>query len=131
MFVRRSNSKIIGCAEEKQDGWGDEWLPDDNPEVLAYLQAVTNPEDKWSKLDRDLSNTDLFAIAYSSDNHRARDLMFYAFANSQADDDRRLADFQFAISQIRATLPVDYTPAQLQQFRDVLSANGFNSSWVI
>ncbi|MBL1176874.1 hypothetical protein [Pantanalinema sp. GBBB05] len=132
MYVKRNaQGKIVGAAEEKQGGWGDEWLADDSNELLAYLQGIKFPKDKWSKLDKDMANTELFAIAYSSDNDRARDLMFYAFANSEADDDRRMADLQFAISQIRATLPVDYTPAQLQQFRDVLTDNGFDSDWVI
>jgi hypothetical protein len=127
MYVQRTNDKITGAFANLQPGLAEEWLADSDPELQMFLNP---PKLNWQGLETSLRNTDLFAIAYGSPDARAFNLLLYAFSNTTGTDVARLADLQFAIAQIRASLPEDYTAEQLQHFRDVLTANGFDSSWV-
>ena len=40
-FVQRdADNKVIGIAQSDQQGWSGEFLPDDHPDVVAYLTPV-------------------------------------------------------------------------------------------
>jgi hypothetical protein len=40
-FIERKDGKIAGLYHNRQDGYAEEELPDDNAEVVAYLEMVT------------------------------------------------------------------------------------------
>lgn len=54
MFVERINGAIAGAFSAVQPGRAEEWLDDNDPEVLAFLNppevTVLYPVDLWSRL---------------------------------------------------------------------------------
>lgn len=38
MFINRVAGKIVGCAEEMQSGWTNEWVANSNSELQAFMQ---------------------------------------------------------------------------------------------
>ena len=43
MFIERKNGAITGLYKQPQPGYAEEELPDDHPEVLAYLNPPVTP----------------------------------------------------------------------------------------
>jgi hypothetical protein len=39
MFVKRTNGIVSGCFKQLQRGHAEEELPDDHPEVIAFIEA--------------------------------------------------------------------------------------------
>ncbi len=43
MYVSRDNGKVSGVFARPQPGYGEEWLDDGDPEVVAYLNPPDPP----------------------------------------------------------------------------------------
>ncbi|MBL1177646.1 hypothetical protein [Pantanalinema sp. GBBB05] len=128
MYVKRDGQgKIISCAEEKQDGWVEEWLEVDDPELLAYLNPPVRSN--WQGLKASLRGTDLFGKVMETANSNAVALLLDVFQSSDNDSDR-WEDFKYALTLARIGLDTDYTEEQLERFRSILASNGFDNTWV-
>jgi hypothetical protein len=51
-YVQRANGKIVGVYAQRQPGYAEEWLADDDAEVLAYLNPPPPPPDNYKPMIR-------------------------------------------------------------------------------
>ena len=92
--------------------------------IAVQASAVVTPD--WEALKIALRGSSLFAQAFSTTNQNAWALLLGTLnSNSESGDVGRLADFQFAIAQVRAGLTTDYTTAQLASLNALLTAAHF------
>lgn len=111
---------------------GDRYLPDDieisDPPSSRHVYKdgawVLEPWYNWQGLKDALRGTVFFALAFGTANPNAFTLLNSTF-DSSSSNEGKLQDLTFAIAQVRAGMPVDYTEPQLIELRSLLQEYGF------
>jgi hypothetical protein len=124
------NTQVVEVPDEYEAQLlqpGEKTLTRDDQIVLTVATPPSLPTvPNWEQLKNQLRATELFGKAFSTTNQNAWSLLLATLnSNSVADDAGRLADFEFAIGQIRLGLANDFTPEQLEQFNQILEECGF------
>lgn len=84
------------------------------------------PQPNWIELSNALRGSSLFAKAYGTTSQNGWSLLLSALDRAVSPNDPgRLADFQFAIGQIRLGLTEDFTIEEIEAFNVLLEENNF------
>ena len=67
MFVERRNGVVAGCYAQRQPGIAEEFLPDDHPEVVAYLNRMPSSDELEARCRSMFDEDKLFRAKCISD----------------------------------------------------------------
>jgi hypothetical protein len=121
---------VPGITEAELQQAGQKTLSMDDKLIVSPIGQTTvlamMPD--WDGLINQLRATALFGKAASTSNTNAFTVLMAALnSNAAANDPGRLADFQYAIAQVRKGLLLnDFTTAEISQFNQILKDNRFS-----